>query len=349
MNTFCIGEKIVGPDAPCFVIAEAGVNHNGDIDMAHQLVDVAAAAGANAVKFQTFCAERLVVAAAPKATYQTEATEPGESQLDMLRDLELSADDHRVLMEHCSHAGLMFLSTPFDAGSADMLEDLGVQAFKVPSGEIPNHSFLAHLARKRKPMIVSTGMALLGEVEAAVRSIEEAGHGEVSLLHCVSAYPAHPDDVNLRAMQTLRHAFGLPVGFSDHTIGNEISIAAVALGASIVEKHVTLDRKLAGPDHRSSAEPGEFSNLVREIRNVEAALGSSRKAPSLREANTAEVARKSVVAACRIESGDRLTSDMLAIMRPGTGLQPEMLERLVGRTTKVTIDPGAMMDWDMLQ
>ena len=348
VDAISISHRLVGAGQPCFIIAEAGVNHNGDIAMAHQLVDAAIEAKADAVKFQTFRAEQLATPEAPKAEYQKQTTGVVESQLEMLRRLELSAEAHRELMAHCREQGILFLSSPFDEESADLLEGMDVAAFKVPSGEITNLSLLTHIARKGKPMIVSTGMAFMGEVEAAVGAIEEAGNQELILLHCVSNYPADPADVNLRAMASMAGAFEVPVGFSDHTIGIEIPASAVALGACVIEKHLTLDRNLPGPDHPASLEPAAFGSMVRAIRNVEAALGHGRKVPAPSEANTAEVARKSLFAAKDIPAGTKLTDDLIAIKRPGTGLPPAMRQQLVGRTVREFIPVGTTISLEMI-
>jgi N-acetylneuraminate synthase len=347
MNTIEISGRLVGPGHPCFVIAEAGVNHNGSLEMARQLVDVAAQAGADAIKFQTFKAESLVTIDAPKAAYQLETTNAAESQFNMLRRLELDADAHRKLIAYCRDKHILFLSTPFDEASADLLEKLGLSAYKTPSGEITNLPYLSHIARKNKPMIVSTGMSFLGEVETAVRTIESTGNYAYALLQCVSNYPANPADINLRAMQTMANAFHVPVGYSDHTLGIEISLAAVALGACMIEKHITLDRSLPGPDHQASAEPAELAALISGIRRVEASLGDGRKQPSASEANTAAVARKSLIAACDIPAGASLTEIMVAIKRPGTGLPPAMREHLIGRVARAPIPAGTLLSLDM--
>ena len=343
-----IAGRRVGPDQPCFVIAEAGVNHNGSLELARQLVDKAQQAGADAVKFQTFKAERLVTRDAPKADYQCQTTGTAESQFEMLSRLELSPDAHQAVMAHCSSSNIVFLSTPFDEQSADFLEALGVAAFKIPSGEITNLPFLAHVARKGKPMIVSTGMACLGEVEMAVNTIWKAGNRSIVLLHCVSNYPAAPADINLRAMQTMATAFGLPVGYSDHTPGIEVPLAAVALGACVIEKHFTLDRNLPGPDHQASLEPDELESLVQGIRTVEVALGHGRKEPAASEANTAAVARKSLVAVSDIPAGTLLTEELVAVKRPGTGLPPAMRPYVMGRTARVLIPAGTVLGLEML-
>jgi N-acetylneuraminate synthase len=339
----------VGPTYPCFIIAEAGVNHNGSPDMARQLVDVAVRAGADAVKFQTFKAERIVTRDAPKAEYQKRTTDVAESQYDMLRRLELSPEMHRELMAYCDERGILFMSSPFDEDSADLLANLSVAVFKIPSGEITNLPFLAHVARKGKPMIVSTGMSYLSEVEAAVRTIEEAGNRQLVLLHCVSNYPADPGDANLMAMRTIATAFGVPVGYSDHTPGIEVPLAAVALGACVIEKHLTLDCSLPGPDHRASLEPEEFSAMVRGIRTVESALGHGRKEPAASEADTASVARKSLVAARDIPVGATLTEELIAIKRPGTGLPPAMLAYLIGRTLRIPVPAGQLLQLEMFR
>jgi N-acetylneuraminate synthase len=319
---------------PCFVIAEAGVNHNGDVELAKRLVDIAVQANADAVKFQTFKADRVVGS--------------GESQFDMLRRLELSETVHRDLFHYCLSKGILFLSTPFDEDSADFLDELGVRAFKIPSGEITNFPLLDHIARKRKPMIVSTGMSTLEEVRTAVNVLSEAGNRDITLLHCVSDYPANPIDANLKAMQTMAASFGFPVGYSDHTPGIDVALAAVALGATVIEKHFTLDRGLPGPDHSASLEPVELTALVRGIRNVEAALGHGRKEPVASEAKTAAIARRSLVAAQAIREGSILTADMLLIRRPGTGLPPSMLPSVIGRSVRQHIPAGTLIRLDML-
>ena len=343
-----IAGRRIGRGCPSFVIAEAGVNHNGDLARAHELIDVAADAGADSVKFQTFKADRLVTPDAPKAAYQIARTGASESQLDMLRRLELSPQDHQELLEHAARRKLVFLSTPFDEECADFLDRLGVPAFKIPSGEVTNLPFLAHVARKGKPLIVSSGMCTLGELEQAVAAIEETGNRRFALLHCVSNYPSAPADVNLRAMRTMATAFRVPVGYSDHTLGIEVAVAAAALSAAVIEKHFTLDRELPGPDHRASLEPAELRQMMTSIRNVEAALGNGRKRPAACELNTAAVARKSLVAAVPIRAGTRLTNDSIAVRRPGTGLPPAMRSLLVGRAALRDIAAGALLNLDMV-
>lgn len=349
VNAFRIGTRAVGPGAPCFVIAEAGVNHNGDIAMACRLVDAAADAGADAVKFQTFKASRLVTATAPKAAYQHRGTADTATQFEMLERLELSADGHRVVRARCQARGILFLSSPFDEISADFLADLGMPAFKLGSGELTNLPMLARVAGKRLPLILSTGMATLDEVGAAVSTARAAGATDLAVLQCVSNYPAQPADVNLRAMQTMAEAFDVVTGYSDHTLGVAVSIGAVALGAAIIEKHFTLDRTLPGPDHQASAEPAELAALVAGIRAVESALGDGRKRPAASEAEVAAVARRSIVAAVDIPAGATLTDELLALRRPGTGLAPSMWSTLVGRTVGRAIPAGTLIDLEMLR
>jgi N,N'-diacetyllegionaminate synthase len=338
----------IGPGHPCFVIAEAGVNHNGDIGLARDLVRLAAQAGADAVKFQTFSAERLVTASAPKAAYQAARTEAGESAQAMLRKLELSEEDHRQLIADCEREGIMFLSSPFDEASADLLVALGVDALKVPSGEITNLPFLRHLAAQGRMLIVSTGMSTLDEVEEAVEAIRQAADVPFVLLHCVSLYPSPAAGINLRAMTTMRERFGVPVGYSDHTEGVEVSLAAVALGADVIEKHFTSDRTLPGPDHAASLEPRELGEMIRGIRQVEAALGDGVKRPLPEEAATAAAARKSLVAAADIPAGTVIAREMIVIKRPGTGLGPGRLEWVLGRRARAHIAAGTVITEEMV-
>lgn len=343
-----IGNRAVGKEHPCFVIAEAGVNHNGDLGKALRLIDAAADAGADAVKFQTFKTTRLVTKSAPKAAYQIKNSGNGESQYEMLKRLELSEEAHLQLMAYCIEKELIFMSTPFDELSADLLETLGVLCYKIPSGEIPNLPYLRHIARKGLPMVVSTGMAYLAEVEAAVRALEEVGHADFVLLHCVSNYPADPSDVNLRAMHSMETAFGTLVGYSDHTLGIEVALAAVAMGACVLEKHFTLDRTLPGPDHRASLEPDELKQMIDGIRIVELAKGDGRKRPAASEQNTAAVARKSLVAALDLPAGTVLTEELIGVKRPGTGLAPTMKPILIGRKLTRDIKASSLFELDMV-
>jgi len=346
---FTVAGRTIAPGQPVFVIAEAGVNHNGDPAMAKALIDAAADAGADAVKFQTFRTAALTSRTAPKAAYQLETTGAGESQSQMLERLELSVDTLRALQAHAAARRIVFFSTPFDEASADTLGVLGVPLFKVPSGEITNLPLLRHIATKGRPIIVSTGMSTLDEVAAALTSIRVTSDVPVALLHCLSAYPAPVGDVNLRAMDALRDRFGCPVGLSDHTLGLEIAFAAVARGAAIVEKHLTLDKTLPGPDHRASLEPGEMAALVHGIRNVEAALGDGEKRPMPSELDTLRVARKSLVAARAIRAGEHLVKDAVAIKRPGTGVSPADLERALGRRVRRDLAADDVIEWTALE
>ncbi len=333
---------------PIFIIAEAGVNHNGDLELARRLVDLAAEAGADAVKFQTFRADTLVRRDAPKADYQKETTGTAEGQYEMLRGLELSEQAHRDLAERCRARGIEFLSTPFDEDSADLLERIGVRRFKIGSGEISNLFLLRHVAAKRKPVILSTGMSTLDDVDAALRTLRDGGASDVKLLHCVSDYPTRPQDANLRVMETLRRRFGVPVGFSDHTQGLSVPLAAAALGAEVLEKHITLDRSLPGPDHRASLDPAALRGLVQGVREVEAALGTGEKTLTTGEASTQKVARRSLVAVSDLPAGTALERRHLAAKRPGTGISPMELDRVVGRRLKNAVSKDSMIGWNDL-
>lgn len=315
------------------IIAEAGVNHNGDLVLAKQLVDVAVAAGANIIKFQSFSADRLVTPYANKAAYQNQRTSNSESQHAMLKRLELSDEMHDELIHYCQHSQIEFLSTGFDIQSVDMLIKKHVTHIKIPSGEITNLPYLRHVGGLGKPVIMSTGMSTLGEIETALDILERAGTARVrmTVLHCSSEYPTPMSDVNLRAMQNIRSALGVEVGYSDHTVGIEVAIAAVSLGASVIEKHFTLDRGLSGPDHQASLEPDELKAMVAAIRNIEMALGDGVKRPSPSEVENKAVVRKSIVAACAIRAGEYFSMDNLTTKRPGIGISPMLLDELVGR------------------
>lgn len=314
----------------CYVIAEVGVNHNGDLDIARRLIDAAAAAGADAVKFQTFRAEDLVTPYAVKAAYQSRNTGTEGSQFEMLRALEFDETQFADLAGYCGETGIEFLSTPFSEAAADLLGRIGVSAYKISSGDLTHLPLLAHIARKGRPIILSTGMGNLGEIEAAIQTIRENGDPDLSLLHCVSNYPALPSECNLAAIDTMARAFALPVGWSDHSEGSAISFAAVARGAKLIEKHITLDRTMPGPDHQASMEPTAFSDFVRGIRDIEAAIGNGIKRPNASELVTAEVARRSVIVIRELPVGHVLTAADLRIMRPGTGLSPAMGDFVIG-------------------
>ncbi len=342
------GGRRIGAPAPTFVIAEAGVNHNGRLDMALELIDLAADAGVDAVKFQTFSADRLVSPHAPLAEYQVQNFPDARTQLDMLRNLELPRADYASLLARCRARGIMFLSTPFEEGSADFLESLDVPAFKISSGEVTNLPFLRHVAGKGRPILLSTGMANLIEVGAAVDTIRAAGNGALALFHCTSDYPAAPADCNLRAMSTMRDSFGCPVGYSDHTLGNEIAVAAVALGAELIERHITLDKALPGPDHRASLDPAELKAMMDCIRNVESAIGHGRKEPSATERNTAEVARKSLHTIDDMKAGSVIAVGSITTRRPGTGISPAQMDKVIGHRVARDIPAGTMLTWDDL-
>jgi N-acetylneuraminate synthase len=352
-----------------WIIAEAGVNHNGSIDRALQLVDVAADAGADVIKFQTFKAEKLATVRAAKAEYQIVNTGQADSQLAMLRSLELSVDDHRRLAEHCRARSIAFMSTAFDAESLALLSAFDMPAIKIPSGDITCAELLLLAARLHRRLIVSTGMATLGEIEQALGVIafglmsdqmptgradfeaaylSDAGRvalrDKVCLLHCVTEYPAAPDAVNLRAMDTMAAAFGLPVGYSDHTLGIEVSLAAVARGAKVIEKHFTHDRSLPGPDHMASLEPAELGQLVSGIRNIERALGSPLKGPVPAELRNRTVARRSLVAARPVSKGEPFTADMITAKRPGDGLSPMEAWSLIGRVASRDFDADEQLE-----
>jgi len=342
-STLHIAGRKIGAPYPCFIIAEAGVNHNGDPELAHRLLEVAAEAGVDAIKFQTFSPEKLASAQAPKAEYQLATTSSGESQLDMLRRLTLHSDQYPKLMDEARDRGLLFLSTPFDESSADFLESLGLPTFKIPSGEITNFPLLAHVARKGKPMLISTGMCTLAEVREALRVVADNGDPPIALFHCVSCYPALPADCNLRAMDSLAAEFHVPVGWSDHTLGTAISIAAVARGAALVEKHFTLDRTLPGPDHRMSLEPAELMAMVQDLRATEQALGDGVKRPSNAEMGVAAVARKSLHFARNLPAGSVLGADDVVARRPGAGISPSRLSYVIGRKLAMPVCAGELV------
>jgi N,N'-diacetyllegionaminate synthase len=343
-----IGRHAIGEGNPCFVIAEAGVNHNGDVALAKRLIDVAVDAGANAVKFQSFRAGDIVSIEAPKAAYQIASTGSNETQREMLERLELTRAGHEELRRHALDRGIIFCSTPFDLASVDLLEELGVPFFKVASGELTHVPLLRRIAQTGKPVVVSTGMSELEEVESALGTLRAAGARDIALLHCVSEYPANSADANLRAMTTMRERFGTPVGYSDHTVGLEVAVAAVALGASILEKHLTLDRSMPGPDHRASIEPDEFHELVREVRSVESALGDGIKRPGKSEMANRAIIRRGVFAAVPIPKGTVLTSAMLSCKRPDDGIPASQFDAVVGRRARRDLDAGQKLFWEQL-
>ncbi len=327
-----------------FIIAEAGVNHNGNIAIAKQLVDMAAMAGADAVKFQTFKAEKVVCKNARKADYQMQTTDQEEFQFDMLKKLELTPPMHEQLIEYCKQKNIMFLSTPFDIGSLYYLVGLGCEVVKIPSGEITNYPFLREAGKAKKKIILSTGMSTLKEVRGAVKVLKDNGSNDVTVLHCNTEYPTPYGDVNLHAMCTLKTELKVPVGYSDHTQGIEVPIAAAALGATVIEKHFTLDKNMEGPDHKASLEPDELQAMVRSIRNIESALGSGEKIPSESEKKNIGIVRKSIVAKCNIDAGELFTEDNLTTKRPGTGISPMLWEKVIGCTAKRKFNADEMIE-----
>lgn len=315
------------------IIAEAGVNHNGDIQQAKQLIDVAAEAGADYVKFQTFKASKLVTKSATRADYQKNNTGDGDSQYEMLKKLELSENTHSELIAYCGSKSIQFLSTGFDLDSLDFLNNIGINLFKIPSGEITNLPYLRKIASFKKPVVLSTGMATMEEVKDAFKVLIHEGltNKNISILHCSTEYPTPMEDVNLTAMNAIGEELGVNIGYSDHTLGIEVPIAAVALGANVIEKHFTLDRNLPGPDHRASLEPQELKEMITAIRNIEKALsGSGKKEPSPSELKNKAVVRKSIIASKAIRKGERLTENNLGIKRPGTGISPMQWDHVLG-------------------
>jgi N-acetylneuraminate synthase len=337
-----------------FIIAEAGVNHNGRDDLAYALVDAAVAAGADAIKFQTFSAAKVVQKSAAKAAYQKDVTGEG-SQFEMLSKLEMSHDLHRGLMAYCEDKGIEFMSTPFDTDSADFLKAEGMKRIKIPSGEITNVVFLRHLAGLGLPMIVSTGMATLDEIHEAVATLRAHWPGPgpadeaLCVLHCTSNYPTAPENVNLRAMATIAGATCLPVGYSDHTLGIAVCTAAVAMGARVLEKHFTLDRTMEGPDHKASLEPDELAAMIAQVRVVEAALGSAEKAPTESEQEMRILARRSIAAARDLAPGTVLTDADLVLLRPATGIAPRDYDSVIGRRVTRPVAGGDTLTWDDLR
>lgn len=334
----------------CLIIAEAGVNHNGELPLALRLCEAARQAGADAVKFQTFRAEDLVLPGAPTADYQARQT--GESdQFAMLRKLELSEAAHRAIKAHCDGIGIEFFSTPFSVGAVDLLVQLGVRRLKLSSGELTHRALVEHAAASGLPLLMSTGMATPEEIREALDwvSVVRGGLHGVTVLHCTSAYPATDAALNLRAVPVMARDFGVPLGYSDHSMGIEAPLAAVALGATVVEKHLTLDRTMPGPDHSASLEPAEFGQMVRGIRRVSAMLGDGVKAPTPEERDTARVARRSVAAACDIPAGARIEAAMLVCRRPATGIAPRDIARVAGSRARVAIPAGTVLQWDQLE
>jgi len=335
------------------IIAEAGVNHNGDINMAKKLIDVAAVAGVDYVKFQTFKTENLVSAKAKKADYQKAnlQDDASDSQFDMLKKLELSIDNHHELIAYCKIKGIKFLSTAFDLDSIDLLKDIGIDLFKIPSGEITNLPYLQKIGSFNKQVILSTGMCVMSEIEDAVHVLVKAGtlKENISILHCTTDYPTAMKDVNLNAMLSIEKKLGLSVGYSDHTLGIEVPIAAVAMGAIVIEKHFTLDKTLPGPDHKASLEPEELTAMVKGIRNIEAALGDSEKQPSEIEIKNRLVARKSIHLARSLQKNHILTESDFIMKRPGDGISPMLLEKILGKKLKSDFEVEYKLSWEDIE
>ena len=327
------------------IIAEAGVNHNGSLEMAFELIDAASDAGADVVKFQTFKAENLVTQSAAKANYQLGTTDVQETQFEMIKKLELSYDMHLKLISKCNEKGIRFSSTGFDTSSVDVLIELGVDFLKVPSGEITNLPYLRHVGTKGLPIILSTGMCKMQEVASALEILEKAGarKHDITVLHCNTEYPTPMEDVNLRAMLSMENELGLKVGYSDHTLGIEVPIAAVAMGATVIEKHFTLDRSMDGPDHAASLEPSKLKKMVSSIRTVEKALGDGQKKPSNSERANIGVVRKSIVASKNIKAGDQFSSDNLGVKRPGTGISPMQWDEVIGKVASKDFNPDELI------
>ena len=342
-----IGERSIGDGEPCFIVAEAGANHNRDLAMAKELIAVAAEAKADAVKFQTYSAETLYSKKTPKFTYLEGLTD--KSTWDLIKEIELPREWQAELVEEAGKRGILFMSTPFDHRAVDELDGLGVPAFKIASFEIVDLPLVRYAATKGRPMIISTGLADYEDIQDALAACREAGNNQVVLLQCASLYPAPPERMNLRAMKTMRRAFGTLVGLSDHTLGIHIAVAAPALGASVIEKHCTLSRSLKGPDHPFAIEPAELRELVKQVREVEAALGDGQKlGPSPEEQEMYEKGRRSLVAARAIPKGTRIEREMLTIKRPGFGIKPKLLDLVVGRVAKADIDEDTVLTWEML-
>lgn len=332
-----VAGRVIGSGHPIFIIADAGVNHNGNVKIAKKLIDAAVFAGVDAVKFQTFSPDILVTKDASQAEYQTKNIGKAESQYDMLDRLKLRREDHKELQTYAKQKGLMFLSTPFSDSDTDFLDELGVPLFKVGSSDTNNIPSLRHIAKKGKPMIVSTGMSTLDEILDAISTIKEAGNSDIVMLHCTTQYPTPMNDVNLRAMLTMQEKCDVLIGYSDHTVGIEVPIAAAALGAVVIEKHHTLTRDMEGPDHKASLEPDELKAMVKGIRNIEKALGIAEKKPSTATMKVAEVAQKSLVAKTNISRGKIITRDDLTIKRPGTGIKPKEIDNIIGKRARVDI------------
>jgi len=353
VKTIKIEKRFIGEGQPCFIIAEVGSNHGRKLDQAFKLIDVAVQAGADAVKFQTYSAETIYSKKTPKPEYLKKKNLSGKNETlwDIIKRIEMPRDWHKKLADYCRKQGVIFLSTPFDLKAVDELEAVGVPAYKIASFEITHLPLLEKCAKTGKPIILSTGMADLSDIETALEVIDKASHrwpAQVALLHCAINYPPKYADINLRNMDTLRQAFEVPVGFSDHTLGHTVAVAAVARGACIIEKHFTLDRKLPGPDHPFALEPNEFKTMVDAIRHTQAALGSGIKKRTKAEEELYRLARRSLVAACDIPQGIKITRKMIEVKRPGYGIPTKLMDLVIGRTAKVNIEEDDILTWEMV-
>jgi N-acetylneuraminate synthase/N,N'-diacetyllegionaminate synthase len=344
-----INRKKIGYNQPCFIIAEAGVNHNGDIEIAKRLIDGAVEAGADAIKFQTFNADLLVTPDAEKAQYQKKGTPALESQYQMIKRLELSPHTFKKLSDYANMRKIIFFSSPFDMKSVDILERIEVPLYKIPSGEITNLPLLTYIAKKGKPIILSTGMATFEEIDEAINIIKNEGVEDIILLYCVTSYPAKMESLDLNVISSLRNRYHLPVGFSDHTTGIVAAIAARTLNACVIEKHFTLDRKMSGPDHKASIDPKGLKKLVMAIREIESALGNGMKKISKEEREIKAITRKSLVAAIDISAGTIITEIMIDLKRPGTGLAPKYKDKIIGKKSNRSIKKNELFDWDMME
>jgi N,N'-diacetyllegionaminate synthase len=343
-----IKNKILGAGQSCFIIAEAGVNHNGELVLAKKLVDAAVAARADAVKFQTFIAEGVVIDSTDIADYARNNIGKNMKQIDMLKKYALNYDDFIVLKKYCDKKDIIFLSSPHSFDAIDFLQDL-VPAYKFGSGDLTNIPALQYAAKKKKPIILGTGMATLEEVERSIHAISSVGNTQIIALHCTTNYPCLYEDVNLRAMITMQQELDCLVGYSDHTLGYLVPPLAVALGATLIEKHFTLDKKLPGPDHKASLEPHELTEMIRRIRDVEKILGTSEKRPTDSEKAIKEIVRKSIIAAKNIRKGEVIQKEMLMIKRPGIGISPADIEKIIGKKTKKDITVNEILHWDMVE
>ena len=340
---------IINDYSRAYIIAEAGVNHNGDITLAKRLVDEAVKTGVDCVKFQTFKAENLVTKKAPKANYQLQVTDPSESQFDMLKKLELTLPEYKELIQYCEAKRITFLSTPYNKEDIDFLDELNVPAFKVASGQLVELPFLRHMARKGKPMIISTGMSYMSDVDEAVRAIRAEGNDQIILLQCTTNYPSLEEEANLQSMNAMKASTGCIVGYSDHTLNNICMLGSIALGAKVIEKHFTLDKKMDGPDHSCSADPAEFTQLVKEIRIMESALGNGIKIPGIHESKNIQGMRRSLASKVDIRKGEIITEDKIAIKRPATGLEPKFIDQIIGKTAKRDILGDEILQMNMIE